>query len=60
MNDVLRYKDYISTIHFSVEDDVYHGKIIGINDLVSFEGKTVEELKQAFEKAIEDYLEADK
>lgn len=55
--NVLTYKDYISTINFSSEDDLFHGKIEGIDDLVSFEGRSVEELKTAFEEAVEDYLE---
>lgn len=38
------------------EDEVFHGKITGTNDLVSFEGTTVAGLKQAFHEAVEDYL----
>lgn len=57
MNDVLRYKDYMSTIHFSAEDEVFHGKVIGINDLVTFEGHSVASLKKAFKEAVEDYLD---
>jgi predicted HicB family RNase H-like nuclease len=56
MNDILEYKNYYATVHFSAEDEVFHGRIIGINDLVSFEGTTVPELKQAFHEAVEDYL----
>jgi len=57
MNDVLKYKNYIATVHFSTDDEVFHGKVLGINDLVSFEGRSVAELKKAFKEAIEDYLE---
>lgn len=57
MNDSLKYKDYISSINFSAEDEVFYGKVLGINDLVIFEGKSVAELKKAFKEAIEDYLE---
>ena len=57
MSDILEYKSYYATIHFSAEDEVFHGKITGINDLVSFEGTTVAELKVAFHEAVEDYLE---
>ena len=32
MNDILEYKTYYATVHFSGEDEVFHGKIIGIND----------------------------
>lgn len=57
MTDILQYKDYYASVHFSAEDDVFHGKIIGINDLVSFEGASVKELKKAFHEAVEDYLD---
>jgi len=55
MKDVLSYKDYIGSVHFNAEDEVFFGKIEGIDDLVSFEGKSVEELKRAFEESVEDY-----
>jgi len=57
MNDILEYKTYYAEVHFSAEDEVFHGKIIGINDLVNFEGTTVKELKNAFHEAVEDYLD---
>lgn len=57
MTDVLQYKTYYAEVHFSAEDEVFHGKIIGINDLVNFEGTTVKELKKAFQEAVDDYLE---
>jgi predicted HicB family RNase H-like nuclease len=57
MNDILNYKGYYASVHFSATDDVFFGKILGINDLVSFEGASVKELRTAFEEAVEDYLE---
>lgn len=57
MNDILQYKNYYAAVHFSADDEVFHGKILGINDLVSFEGASVKELKSAFEEAVHDYLE---
>lgn len=57
MNDILQYKDYYASVHFSSEDEVFHGKVLGINDLITFEGSSVKELKKAFQEAVEDYLE---
>jgi len=57
MNDILEYKGYYGNVHFSAEDEIFYGKIIGINDLVSFEGDCVSELKSAFHEAVEDYLD---
>lgn len=56
MNDILEYKTYYATVHFNAEDEVFHDKIIGINDLVSFEGTTVAQLKKAFHEAVKDYI----
>lgn len=57
MNDILQYQNYHASVHYSTEDEVFYGRILGINDLVSFEGASVSELKSAFEEAVLDYLE---
>lgn len=57
MNDILQYGDYIASINFSAEDEVFYGKILGIDDLVTFEGASVKELKKAFQDAVDDYIE---
>jgi predicted HicB family RNase H-like nuclease len=57
MNDLMQYKDYFATIHYSAEDEIFYGKLIGINDVVNFEGSSVRELKKAFREAVDDYLE---
>ncbi len=58
MNDYLTYEGYLGTVLFSAEDEVFYGKVYGINDLITFEGKSVKELKNAFEESIDDYLES--
>jgi predicted HicB family RNase H-like nuclease len=57
MSDILQYKGYYADIHFSAEDEVFYGQLIGINDLVNFEADSVKRLKKAFNEAVEDYLE---
>jgi predicted HicB family RNase H-like nuclease len=56
MKDVLTYKDFFGSVHFSAEDKVFHGKIEGVTDLVTFEGKSVDELVKAFHEAVDDYI----
>lgn len=51
------YKDMIGSVHYSTEDEVFYGKIEGIEDSISFEGTSVEELKNSFHEAVDDYLE---
>lgn len=57
MKDVMTYKDYIGSVHYSADDEIFFGKIEGINDSISFEGSSVAELKASFEEAVEDYIE---
>ena len=56
MTDKLKYKDFIGSVHFSSADEVFFGKIEGVNDLITFEGATVTNLKKAFREAVNDYL----
>lgn len=60
MKTYLSYKDYISTIYYSQEDDLFFGKIDGIDDLINFQGKTVSEIKTSFHEAVDDYIETSK
>jgi len=56
MKDVLIYKDYIGSVHFNADDEVFFGKIEGVEDLITFEGNSVLEVKGAFEEAVNDYI----
>ena len=42
--------------HFDTTDNIYHGKLLNIEDSVTFEGKTMEELRNAFEESVCDYI----
>lgn len=56
MIDILQYKGYYAEVHFSAEDEVFFGKLIGIGDLVTFESETVKGLKKNFAESVDDYL----
>lgn len=40
----LKHKDFIGSVHFNADDEIFYGKIEGINDFISLEGKSVKEL----------------
>jgi predicted HicB family RNase H-like nuclease len=54
--NTLSYKDYIGTVSFSAEDEVFYGKLEHINDLITFESDNAHDLKKAFEEAVDDYI----
>ncbi len=53
----IQYKGYKSVIKYSNADKLFYGKVDGTDDLVSFEGRSIEELQKDFEGAIDDWLE---
>jgi len=55
MKDVMEYKDFIGSVRYSAVDDIFYGKLEGIEDLIVFEGDSVKELNSAFNQAVEDY-----
>jgi predicted HicB family RNase H-like nuclease len=56
MSQTLEYKGYNGSVLYSDEDQILHGRILGIRDMVTFEGETVKELKESFVQAIDEYL----
>ena len=53
----MEYKGYKASVEFSADDRVFYGVILGIQDKISFEGTSVDELEGAFREAVDDYLE---
>ena len=54
--NTMTYKGYLGSVAYSEKDNVFFGKIEGINGLVNFEGESVKELTDAFHEAVDDYL----
>ena len=57
MIDMMEYKGYYGSVHYSDDDRCFFGKIEHIRDLISYEGHDVASLKKAFEDGVTDYLE---
>ena len=56
MTDGMEYKGYIGSVRYSDEDEIFHGKLQGIRDLVTYEGTDVASLKRSFQEAVDEYL----
>lgn len=57
MKDMMSYNGYYGSVHYSDEDQIFHGKIEFVRSLVSYEGESVKSLRKAFEEAVDDYLD---
>lgn len=51
------YKGYTGQVQLDIEAEILHGQIANLRDVVTFQGRSFEELKQAFHDSVDDYLE---
>jgi predicted HicB family RNase H-like nuclease len=56
--EIMNYKGYSARINYSDEDGLFVGHVAGIKDVIGFHGQSVQELRTAFEEAVDDYLDA--
>ncbi len=52
----MKYKGYKAVIEYDEEDRLFFGRVINIKDIIVFDGFSVDELEQAFQAVIEQYL----
>ena len=52
----MKYKGYIGHVEYDDEAKIFHGEVVGLKDIITFQGKSVDELEQAFKDSVNDYL----
>ena len=60
MINSMTYKGYMASMIFDAEDKIIVGRVLDIDDIISFHGESVSEFQLNFHAAIEDYLAASK
>ena len=53
----LTHDGYVATVEYDDEADVFHGEVVNTRDVLTFQGRTVDELKAAFADTVADYLD---
>jgi predicted HicB family RNase H-like nuclease len=53
----MTYDGYVATIELDEEAGVFHGEVINTRDVLTFQGRTLDELNTAFADTIADYFE---
>jgi hypothetical protein len=53
----LEYRGLQGTVKFFEEDQVFHGRIVGIDEFIAFEGKDLEQLEENFKTEVDQYLD---
>jgi predicted HicB family RNase H-like nuclease len=57
VTETMKFKGYNGSVELSIGNDCLHGRLLGISDIITYEGNTVHEIKAAFKEAVDDYLQ---
>ena len=52
----MHYKGYEATVAYDDEADLFHGEVLNLRDVITFQGKSVAQLKTALAESVEDYI----
>ena len=55
--NILTCKGYQGCFEYDPEADLFHGEVIGLADVITFQGRSLDELKVALDESLEDYFE---
>jgi predicted HicB family RNase H-like nuclease len=58
MTNKMTYQGYTTSMVFDAKDKVMVGRVVDIDDIISFHGESVAEFEANFHAAIDDYLAA--
>ena len=56
MMNAMTYKGYAARVEYDARDEVFVGRVLGIEDRITFHGATVAQLRRDFRAAVEHYL----
>jgi predicted HicB family RNase H-like nuclease len=54
--NTIEYKGYLGVIEYDDEAGIFHGEVINLRDIITFQGTCVDDLRQALQDSVEDYL----
>ncbi len=57
VDTMLEYKGYTGRVELDRDEGIFHGEVIDLRDVITFQGTSVEEIEVAFRSSIDDYLE---
>ncbi len=57
MSNTIEYNGYIGSIEYSPDDKCFYGKVEMINDLITFEANSADELEINFNYVVNEYIQ---
>ncbi|MCF7800125.1 type II toxin-antitoxin system HicB family antitoxin [Candidatus Babeliales bacterium] len=53
---MMKYKGYLGEVTYDAQAKIFHGEVLGLKDVITFQGTTVKEIEKAFKDSIDDYV----
>lgn len=53
----MNYKGYHGQVTYDEEAKLFHGEVVGLRDVITFQGTSVKELEKAFKDSVDEYLD---
>lgn len=53
---MMHYKGYEAVVEYDEEAEIFHGEVMNLRDVITFQGTSAGELKQSFAESVDDYL----
>lgn len=54
---MLNYKGYSGYVVYDDEAHIFHGEVVGIRAVITFQGTSVNEIEQSFKDSVDDYID---
>ncbi len=54
---MMRFKGYLADVVYDDEAKLFHGEVLGLKDIITFQGTSVKDLEKAFHDSVDDYLD---
>ena len=54
--NTMTYNGYEAFVQYDEDAEVFHGEVMNLRDVITFQGSSVNELKKAFAASVEEYL----
>ena len=54
---MLKYMNYTGIVEYDPDGKIFTGEVIGLRDVITFQGRTPKELERSFQTSVDLYLE---
>jgi predicted HicB family RNase H-like nuclease len=53
---MMEYRGYLGHVEYDDKAGIFHGEVVNLRDVITFQGESVDELRRAFRESVDDYL----